>query len=59
VFFKNSTMLGHATFPYEYNIKGSLDGVVVKDATVIGGTDPSYNEGVRRRNILWYEVVLC
>jgi len=61
VYFKDpSEYFGHSTFPYEYNIMGFLDGVVVKDATVIGGTtDASYNEGVRRqRKIRTHEFVL-
>jgi len=47
VYYKQSDYIGHATFPHEYNTVGKLDGVVIKDTTIIGGSDASYNEGVR------------
>jgi hypothetical protein len=40
-------ILGHATLPSDYATGRHLDGVVISDKTIVGGSDVGFNEGVR------------
>jgi hypothetical protein len=47
IYVKNLTggLLGFATFPWSYRNSPNLDGVVVLNTTLPGGSEPAYNEG--------------
>jgi len=38
--------VGLGRLPFWYNLNEKLDGVMVKDSTIVGGTEDKYNEGV-------------
>jgi len=48
IYYKTISMgfLGYATFPAWFKIIGDVDGVVINDATIVGGSSLEYNEGV-------------
>ena len=54
VYFKtnNEGILGYATFPDEFTVAGDIDGVIINDATVIGGSSVEYDEGVSKERLL-------
>jgi len=54
VYFKTNDegILGYATFPDEFTVAGDIDGVIINDSTVIGGSSVEYDEGVSKERLV-------